>query len=159
MNFFLKIFSKQAVAAVKKEEKEIPKDCYGNPFSISREGEQFVRVTQTNRMSDFEFLGNCYSYRILKQNKTLKTYVDDSNCQRLLQKDIYGRLLLYFYDEYMRMDDDDREDHLWVVVKSKAEADKFENTYRLSRLRVPYISADEGSWMVAHQYVGMDNTN
>ena len=138
MNFLKRIFSKKHASAKDEAEKstdtttikkeEVYEDKYGNSFSIERAGDKFVKVTQTNRYSDFEFLGHLYSYDILKQNKTLKTYVDEYHCQRLLQKDAYGRLLLYFYDEYMRTNGDDREDYLWVVMRDEAEADNFENT-------------------------------
>ena len=71
------MFSKKC--AVVKD--KVLKDKYGNSFSIEREGDKFVKVTQTDRYSKFEFLGDRYSYDILEQNTTLKTYVDERHCQ------------------------------------------------------------------------------
>ena len=135
------------------------KDKLGNSFTIERQGDSFVKVTQTNRLSKFMFLGDVYSYEILRsdmyqKSTVIKTYYSDYHHEASLQQDIYGRLILYFYDEEIRFDDrPDREDHLWLFVEDEADADKMAEKGKLLRLRAPYIAADEESWMAAHEPV------
>jgi hypothetical protein len=124
--------------------------------TIERIGDEWVKITQTDTSSEFGFLGNIYTRKILNQNQIVKTYERDNHHEVLLQRDKYGRLLLYFYDEEMRFDGgDDRVDHLWVFVKNKADAEKMATVGKLSRLRIPYIAGDETSWMAVHQYLNI----
>lgn len=85
---------------------------------------------------------------------TIRTYVDEYHQEIKLCRDKYGRLMLYFYDEYMNFNgDDDREDYLWVVTKDENDAEVLSEAHRFGRLRVPYIAADEKGWMAAHQII------
>lgn len=130
-------------------------DRFGNKYEDTQMSDgRIKRCTQTNRKKEFDFMGNTYSWSYLQSLSSIKDYVDEYHQQIALCKDKYGRLLLYFYDEYMDFSgDNDREDYLWVVVENEKDADELAEAYRLSRLRTPYIAADEKGWMAAHQFV------
>ncbi|MDR1170784.1 MAG: hypothetical protein LBK97_08135 [Prevotellaceae bacterium] len=129
------------------------KDKFGNPLFIERRGNEFVKITRTNQRSDFMFLGDVYSYDILSKNTGIKTYYNEYHNKAFLQRDIYGRLILYFYDEEMCFDGPDRKDLLWLFVKDEADADEMSKVGKLLRLCKPYIAGNETDWMVAHQFV------
>lgn len=131
------------------------KDLFGNEYTETMyEDGRVKRCTQTNRKSRFDFLGDVYTWIDLRHLPTIKTYVDEYHQEIKLCRDKCGRLLLYFYDEYMNFNgDDDRVDYLWVVVKDENDAEELSEAHRFSRLRVPYIAADEKGWMAAHQII------
>jgi hypothetical protein len=74
--------------------------------------------------SGFEFQGKEYNLPLLRLNERVKIYYGDSDSEARLERDTYGRLWVFFYDEY-----------------------------RLSRLREPYISYDGCGWMAAHEFI------
>jgi hypothetical protein len=103
--------------------------------------------------SVFEFQGKEYSLSQLRRNERLKTYYADSDSEARLERDTYGRLWVFFYDEYRLSNGDDRCDYLWKLVPDETAADEFVHVYRLSRLREPYISYDGCGWMAAHEFI------
>jgi hypothetical protein len=68
-------------------------------------------------------------------------------------RDRYGRLFLFFYDEYRLSNGDDRTDYLWAVVADEADADNLVQASRLSRLREPYIACDGDRFQAAHEWI------
>lgn len=131
-------------------------DQFGNCYTdMTREDGCVERCTQTNRMKEFEFLGDAYSWDYLRWLcHQVKKYEDESCHKIILYKDKYDRLLLYFYDKEIRFNNSaDREDHLWVVVKNETDADLLAQKSRLARLREPYIAGDENNWMAVHQII------
>lgn len=131
------------------------KDRFGNDYTLDslnmREG---IQITQTKRTKRFEFMRNEYSWSMLQDNELVKIYYSESHSSATLEKDKYDRLLLFFWDEEWNFDGGpDREDYLWVVVEDESDADQLVEAGKLSRLRVPFIAADENNWMSAHQYV------
>jgi len=100
----------------------------------------------------FEFLGDTYSKDMLKRCEDVKIYYRDNSTERVLKRDCYGRLLLYFYDDWGTASND-RIDKLWKVVANEDEADEFVESYRLHRLQEPYIADDGYGWMVAHELI------
>lgn len=136
----------------KKKEKRI--DDFENELEyINRNDGVIVRITQTSRSKQFYVFGDVYSLEILRKNTVLKTYYDREHYEAHLEQDIYGRLILHFYDEEMNFSGDDRVDYLWLFVKNEPDADQMVQVGKLSRLRVPFISGDETGWMSAHEMV------
>jgi hypothetical protein len=130
---------------------EQQQDKYGNPVTIRQYANgNSEKVTRTGDSSQFEFLGNTYSLAILRRNKDLKVYWRSNDSDAVLQRNVYGRLLLYFYDDWEM---DDRTDILWVVVADEADADKMIKEPRLSRLRIPFIAGDGRGWMSASEFI------
>ena len=125
-------------------------DPFGNVIEHRNHGGRQTRIIRSTKNSRFEFLGNMYSYSTLRENKEVKVYYKSKDADAVLQQDRYGRLFLYFYDEYVF----DRVDMLWILVTDEADADKMVKVARLSRVRVPFIAADGESWMAAEEYVG-----
>jgi hypothetical protein len=126
-------------------------DKFGNPFKIHSEGDCSYKVTFPNR-EKFEFLGDVYSLEILLRIEDVKVYYQEKDSEAILRRDGYGRLFLYFYDEYMGFDED-RYDYLWTLVADEADADELVQVYRLSRLRTPYVAYDGGSWVGVHEWL------
>ena len=126
-------------------------DKFGNRFKIYSEGDSSYKVTFPNR-EKFEFLGDVYSLGILLGIENVKVYYQEKDSEAILRRDGYGRLFLYFYDEYMGFDED-RYDYLWTLVADEADADELVQVYRLSRLRTPYVAYDGGSWVGVHEWL------
>ena len=124
-------------------------DPFGNLIEHRNHGGRQTRIIRSTQSSYFEFLGKMYSYSMLYENKEVKVYYKSNKSDAVLQQDSYGRLLLYFYDEY----DFDRVDKLWILVTDEADADKMVRVARLSRVRVPFIAADGENWLAAEEYV------
>jgi len=128
-------------------------DAYGNRVEIIHYEDGSTKKTtfpDSGAFGYFEFLGDTYSKSILRACEDVKVYYRDNKMERVLKCDRYGRLLLYFYDDWGM---DDRIDELWKVVTDEAEADEFVNVYRLDRLLEPYIAGDGGNWMAAHEWI------
>jgi hypothetical protein len=131
---------------------EQQQDRYGNLVSIRQYTDgSCEKTTRTNENSRFEFLDDVYSLDILRRNKDVKVYWRSYSSDAVLQRDVYGRLLLYFYDDWVA---DDRTDRLWVVVADEADADKMIKEPRLSRLRTPFIAGDGRGWMATSEFIG-----
>jgi hypothetical protein len=137
------------------EEKIHYRDKFGNKVTIyTLTDGSFRKETQTNKSTEFEFLGDTYSYRIICASRHIKEYWETSHSVRSLVKDKYGRLFHYRYDEEMRFDGDaDREDSLWTFVQDEKDSDQLTSVGNLSLLREPYIASDETDWVAAHEYV------
>jgi len=120
-------------------------DQFGNSIRISNSEGRQISTTRSTRNSYFLFMGEVYSYSMLCENEEIKVYYKSNSSDAILQRDRYGRLFLYFYDEY----DFDRVDHLWVLVADSTDADKMVNVTRLSRTRIPFIAADGENWVGA----------
>jgi serpin B len=120
----------------------------------------FRKETQTNKHSDFEFLGDIYSYHLLEASETIKVYWDRSDSERKLVKDKYGRLFHYRYDEEMNFTGgDDRVDFLWTLVADEEDSDDLSSQGGLSLLREPYVASAETNWVAVHEYSETGFTN
>lgn len=131
-------------------------DNYGNLVKTETwEDGKSKRITfPASKYAEFEFLGAVYSVNaLLYGNQPLKEYWKDSDSEAILQRDPYGRLFLFFYDEYRLSNGDDRYDYLWAAVADEADADELVKVYRLSRLRKPYIAYDGDRFQVAHELI------
>lgn len=128
-------------------------DQFKNVVTITKlKDGNFDKVTQTNKNSDFEFLGDTYSYGLLNSAETVKVYWESYHSKRSLEKDKYGRLFHYRYDEEMNFDGgDDREDILWTLVANEADSDELAQKGGLSLLREPYVASAETNWVAAHE--------
>jgi hypothetical protein len=138
------------------------RDRYGNRVKIEiYDDGRCKRITFPEAMYDkFEFLGDEYSVSDLWcNNETLKEYYKDSRSEAILQRDRYGRLFLFFYDEYWLSNGDDRYDYIWAVVADEADSDSLVQVYRLSRLREPYISYDGDRFQAAHEWIKHEKIN
>ena len=63
-------------------------DKFGNKVAITKLNDgRFKKITQTNKNSEFEFLGDTYSYDMLERSYTLEVYWDKSHSYRKLVKD------------------------------------------------------------------------
>jgi hypothetical protein len=131
------------------------KDKYGNKVTINELNDgSFRKVTQTNKNSEFEFLGNTYSYTLLNSARLVKSYWERSHSERYLVEDKYGRLFHYRYDEEMNFDGGrDREDILWTLVADEKDSDELSKKSGMFLLRIPFVAADENEWTSAHEYV------
>jgi len=98
-------------------------DKFRNKVTLTKLNDgSFKKVTQTNRSTDFEFLGDTYSYSMLDCSKMIKEYWENSHSERYLVQDRYNRLFHYRYDEEMNFDGGaDREDILWTFVENEAD--------------------------------------
>lgn len=134
---------------------EPTQDQFGNRVEIKHyaDGTKKRIVFPESKYSPFEFLGDEYSRALLRENTKLKVYYKDSDSEATLQRDHYGRLFLFFYDEYHLSNGDDRRDYLWALVADESDADEFVKVARLSRLREPYIVYDGENWLVAHEFI------
>jgi len=122
-------------------------DKFGNPIEIETYSDgRSKQVTVTDNSKNFVFLGDTYNIEVLRDCEDLKLYYSSSISKAVLKRDCYGRLLLFFFDDWVS----GRMDLLWVVVADEADADEMVGVPRLSRLREPYIAADAGDWMIAH---------
>jgi len=130
-------------------------DKFRNKVTLTKLNDgSFKKVTQTNRSTDFEFLGDTYSYSMLDCSKMIKEYWENSHSERYLVQDRYNRLFHYRYDEEMNFDGGaDREDILWTFVENEADSDQLTHAGNLSLLREPFVAADETDWVSAHEYV------
>lgn len=145
---------KTPVKLPKGDEEEISyQDQFKNMVTITKlKDGNFDKVTQTNKNSDFEFLGDTYSYGLLNSAETVKVYWESYHSKRSLEKDKYGRLFHYRYDEEMNFDGgDDREDILWTLVANEADSDELSQKSGLSLLREPYVASAETNWVAAHE--------
>ena len=71
-------------------------DKFGNKVTLTKLNDgRYKKITQTNKNTEFEFLGNTYSYDMLGISYTLKIYWDKSHSDRKLVRDKYGRLFHY----------------------------------------------------------------
>jgi len=133
----------------------VVRDKFGNKVSITQLNDgTFRKTTQTNKNTEFEFLGNTYSYSLLISCRKIKEYWETSRSERYLVEDKYGRLFHYRFDEEMNFNGgDDRQDILWTFVINEKDSDQLTDVGILSLLREPYIAADETDWMAAHEYV------
>jgi len=129
------------------------KDRFNNKVTVNKLNDgTFRKETQTNKHSDFEFLGLTYSYHLLEISETIKVYWDRSDSERKLVKDKYGRLFHYRYDEEMNFNGgDDREDILWTLVADEKDSDDLSSQGGLSLLREPYVASAETNWVAAHE--------
>ena len=129
-------------------------DRFNNKVTIFKlEDGTFRKETQTNKRSDFEFLGDTYSYQLLDSSATIKVYWDNSDSERKLVQDKYGRLFHYRYDEEMNFNGgDDRVDILWTLVTDEKDSDNLSQQGGLSLLREPYVASAETNWVAAHEY-------
>jgi hypothetical protein len=130
-------------------------DAAGNRIVIQQynDGRRKKITSPKYTSTDFEFQGKEYNLPLLQLNERVKTYYEDSDSEARLERDTYGRLWVFFYDEYRLSNGDDRYDYLWKLVPDEAFADEFVGVYRLSRLREPYISYDGCGWMAAHEFI------
>ncbi|MDR0830666.1 MAG: hypothetical protein LBN95_11240 [Prevotellaceae bacterium] len=136
-------------------------DQFGNRVEIQHyaDGRKGKTTFPTNKY--FDFLGKTYAGFVFTRrygvpeslNVDIKVYYKDNDSEAALQRDYYGRLWLYFYDEYRLSNGDDRYDYLWVLVADEADADELVKDYRLSRLRVPFVAYDGYGWWSAHEWV------
>ena len=126
-------------------------DKFGNPFNIYDTEDKPYKVTFP-KGREFEFLGDVYSLEILRRSEKVKVYYCEKDSEAILNRDCYGRLFFYFYDEYMGFPED-RYDYLWALVNDETDADEFVHVYRLSRLRKPYVAYDGGDWVAAHEWL------
>ncbi|MCX6252527.1 MAG: hypothetical protein NTX61_17470 [Bacteroidetes bacterium] len=118
----------------------------------------FHKVTQTDKVAEFEFLGDTYSYSQLDSATTLKVYWDNYHSERKLVKDKYGRLFHYRYDEEMNFDGgDDRLDLLWTLVANETDSDDLSCKSGLSLLREPYVASAETDWVAAHEDINSNS--
>lgn len=130
-------------------------DQFQNEVTITRWADgTFKKVVQTNKNSNFEFLGAIYSYNLLNFSETIKVYWENYHSKRSLVKDKYGRLFHYRYDEEMNFDGgDDREDILWTFVTNEDDSDALSKKGGVGLLREPYVASAETNWMAAHEMV------
>jgi hypothetical protein len=137
------------------------RDKFGNKVSIAQLNDgTFRKTTQTNKNTEFEFLGNTYSYSLLISSRKIKEYWETSRSERYLVEDKYGQLFHYRFDEEMNFDGgDDRQDILWTFVTDEKDSDQLAEVWMLSLLREPYVAADETDWMAAHEYVDQHFVN
>ena len=153
----LKYFTTKTPAKLPKgdETEIIYQDKFNNMVTVTKmKNGNFDKVTQTNKNSDFEFLGDTYSYGLLNSAETVKVYWKSYHSERSLEKDKYGRLFHYRYDEEMNFDGgDDREDILWTLVANEADSDELSQKSGLSLLREPYIASAETNWVAAHEII------
>jgi hypothetical protein len=129
-------------------------DKFGNPLYFKQQSDGKVEKSTTIKWNKFEFLGDEYSTSLLENNEVLKTYYTSSDSEAALQRDSFGRLWLYFYDEYKG--EHDRTDILWTLVENEADADKMVTVARLSRLRIPFVGSDDCGWWGATEW-GAEN--
>ncbi len=138
----------------KGNEKEISyQDKFKNVITIRKlDDGNFDKVIQTNKNSNFEFLGDIYSYNLLNSSEIVKVYWDNNHSERRLVMDRFGRLFHYRFDEEMNFDGgDDREDILWTLVANEADSDELSQKGGLSLLREPYVASAETNWVAAHE--------
>ena len=137
------------------------KDRFNNKVAVSKlEDGTFCKETRTDKHSDFEFLGDIYSYKQMDSSTTIKVYWDNYHSQRKLVKDKYGRLFHYRYDEEMDINGgDDRVDILWTLVTGENDSDDLSGKGGLSLLREPYIASAETNWVAAHECLKSDFTD
>jgi len=130
-------------------------DQFQNEVTITRWADgTFKKEIQTNKNSNFEFLGSVYSYDLLNLSETVKVYWENYHSQRSLVKDKFGRLFHYRYDEEMNFDDgDDREDILWTFVVNEADSDELSKKGGLDLLREPFVASAETNWVAAHEII------
>jgi len=130
-------------------------DKFGNKVTLTKLNDgRYKKITQTNKNTEFEFMGDTYSYDLLERSSTLEVYWDKSDSYRKLVKDKYGRLFHYRYDEEMNFDGGpDREDILWTLVVDEIDSEQLTHVGNLSLLREPFVAADETNWVAAHEYV------
>jgi hypothetical protein len=123
----------------------ICRDKFGNKVTIIKLNDGcYKKTTQTNKNTEFEFLGDTYSYDMLGLSYTLKVYCDNYHSDRKLVKDKFGRLFHYRYDEEMNFDGGpDREDILWTLVADEKDSEQLTHVGNMSLLREPYVAADE----------------
>ena len=128
---------------------------FNNKVSITKYDDgTFSKETQTNKRSDFEFLGDTYSYHLLESSEVLKVYWDESSSERRLVQDKYGRKFHYRYDEEMNFNgEDDRVDILWTLVADETDSDDLSRQSGLSLLREPYVASAETNWVAAHEFL------
>ena len=136
-------------------------DRFRNKVTVNKLNDgTFRKETQTNKNSDFEFLGNIYSYKLLEGSETIKIYWENSDSERKHVKDKYGRLFHYRYDEEMNFDGgDDSVDILWTLVGDEKDSDDLSTQGGLSLLREPYVASAETNWVAAHEYSETGFTN
>jgi len=153
----LRYFTTKTTAKLPKvDEQEITyQDKFNNMVTVTKMKDgNFDKVTQTNKNSDFEFLCDTYSYDLLNTAETVKVYWESYHSKRSLEKDKYGRLFHYRYDEEMNFDGgDDREDILWTMVADEADSDELSQKGGLSLLREPYVASAETNWVAAHEII------
>ena len=130
-------------------------DKFGNKVTLTKLNDgRYKKTTQTNKNTEFEFMGDTYSYDLLERSSTLEVYWDKSDSYRKLVKDKYGRLFHYRYDEEMNIDGGpDREDILWTLVVDEIDSEQLTHVGNMSLLREPFVAADETNWVAAHEYV------
>ena len=130
-------------------------DKFGNKVTLTKLNDgRYKKTTQTNKNTEFEFMGDTYSYDMLERSSTLEVYWDKSDSYRKLVKDKYGRLFHYRYDEEMNFDGGlDREDILWTFVADEIDSKQLTHVGNMSLLREPFVAADETNWVAAHEYV------
>jgi len=133
----------------------VTRDKFGNKVTLTKLNDgRYKKTTQTNKNTQFEFLGDTYSYDMLEMSDTLEVYWDNYHSDRKLVKDKYNRLFHYRYDEEMNFNGGpDREDILWTFVTDKTDSDQLTEVSNLSLLREPFVAADENNWVAAHEYV------
>lgn len=143
-----------SIISPKGSDKEITyQDKFNNKFTIMQLTDgTHKKITQTNKDSNFEFLGDVYSFGLLKSSVTVKVYWKDNRSERMLVRDKFGRLFHYRYDEEMNFDGgDDREDILWTLVANETDSDVFSQKGGLGLLREPYVASAETNWVAAHE--------
>jgi hypothetical protein len=147
---------KTPVKLPKGEEKEITyHDQFNNVVTITKLADgSFKKMITTNNNSDFEFLGDIYSYALLKSSRIVKVYWDSYHFQRKLVKDRNGRLFHYNYREDMNfIGGNDCEDILWTLVSNEADSDELSKHDVFDLLRAPYVDTSETGLVTVHEII------
>jgi hypothetical protein len=124
-------------------------DRFRNTFTIERCGDTFIKSIQTDKQSQFMFLGDVYSRDILLKSAIIKTYCAEYHNKTYLMRDIYNRLIVCFYDDEMRFGSPDREEELWIFANNEDDADRIAAAGKFSRHGEPFIAGDETPYMSA----------
>jgi hypothetical protein len=133
-------------------------DRFNNKITVIKlDDGTFRKETQTNKRSEFEFLGDIYSFHLLESATIIKVYWDEAHSERKLVKDKYGRLFHFRFDEEMNVNGgDDRVDILWTLVADEKDSDDLSSQGSFSLLREPYVASAETNWVAAHEYIETD---
>ena len=172
INFLKRILDKLYSKAQGKREdrkenigKNLWTDKFGNEFYITRQENEYKKITFTDDQSEFMFMEQVYSEDIIHKNTFVKTYYcslmnndmeEQHHAHASLQQDIYGRLILYFYNEESCWDTpDDKYSRLWIFIENEEEADNMakmeKSVFWSSYTKKPFIIGDAGHDMTVCQ--------
>ncbi len=108
------------------------------------------RITKTTADKKFQFKGEEYGIHDFLMTQK-KVYFESYHNELALYEDVHGRLILYYYNEEMCFDGDDRVDEMFNLVKDEQDADDLckDGGYRWGR--VPYVYKSENGFVSVHE--------